>query len=100
MEDHCRAIHAVLGHGRSGEAYNVGGGTALTNREITDHLVRLCGADPGLVRFVEDRKGHDQRYAIDDSKIRRELGYEPSWTLDRGLEQTVAWYRARLGPQL
>lgn len=100
VEDHCRAIHMVLEHGRPGEAYNVGGGTALTNREITDHLVRLCGADQGLIRFVEDRKGHDQRYAIDDSKIRSELGYEPLWTLDRGLEQTVAWYRARLGSQL
>lgn len=100
VEDHCRAIHMVLEHGIPGEAYNVGGGTALTNREITDRLVRLCGADQSLIRLVEDRKGHDQRYAIDDSKIRRELGYEPRWTLDRGLEQTVAWYRARLGSEL
>ncbi len=93
VDDHCRAIQLVLTGGRGGEIYNVGGGTATTNREMTDRLLDLCDADPSLVRYVEDRKGHDLRYATDDGKIRAELGYAPGRTLDDGLRDVVAWYR-------
>ncbi|WP_225102127.1 dTDP-glucose 4,6-dehydratase [Streptomyces sp. CoH27] len=93
VDDHCRGIHAVLTKGRSGEIYNIGAGTALTNREMTDRLLRLCGADWSSVRHVEDRKGHDRRYALDDGKIRRELGYRPQVPFEQGLAETVEWYR-------
>lgn len=93
VDDHCRAVHLVLARGRAGEIYNVGGGTGLTNREITERLLDLCGADASRVRLVTDRKGHDLRYAIDDSKIREELGYRPLTPFDAGLRETVEWYR-------
>ncbi len=93
VDDHCRAIHTVLARGRAGEVYNVGGGMALSNREMTATLLDLCGADWDRVRMVEDRKGHDFRYALDDSRIRRELGYEPRIPFGQGITDTVAWYR-------
>ena len=93
VDDHCRAVHLVLDKGRAGEAYNVGGGTDLSNREMTERLLRLCGAGWDRVRRVEDRKGHDLRYALDDGKIRAELGYEPRVPFEQGLADTVAWYR-------
>ncbi|MDT9680653.1 dTDP-glucose 4,6-dehydratase [Streptomyces sp. TRM76323] len=97
VDDHCRAIQLVLDAGRAGETYNIGGATSLTNREMTDRLLELCGADWSMVRHVEDRKGHDLRYAIDDGKIRAELGYAPRRTLDEGLRSVVAWYRDNPG---
>ncbi|MBX9396653.1 dTDP-glucose 4,6-dehydratase [Streptomyces sp. TRM72054] len=93
VDDHCRAVHLVLTRGRAGEIYNVGGGTGLTNREITERLLQLCGADSSRIRLVADRKGHDLRYAIDDTKIREELGYRPLKSFDTGLRETVEWYR-------
>ncbi len=93
VSDHCRAIFAVLTKGRTGHVYNVGGGTERSNREITTELLRLCGARPELVTRVADRKAHDLRYALDDSKIRTELGYEPLVPFEQGLADTVAWYR-------
>ncbi|MFJ5591074.1 dTDP-glucose 4,6-dehydratase [Streptomyces noursei] len=93
VEDHCRAIGLVLNRGGAGETYNVGGGNERTNLDITQALLDLCGADWSQVRRVPDRKGHDLRYALDDSKIRRELGYAPRIDFDRGLADTVAWYR-------
>ncbi|WP_171116783.1 MULTISPECIES: dTDP-glucose 4,6-dehydratase [Streptomyces] len=93
VDDHCRAVHLVLTRGRAGEIYNVGGGTGLTNREITERLLQLCGADSSRIRLVADRKGHDLRYAIDDTKIREELGYRPLKPFDTGLRETVEWYR-------
>lgn len=93
VEDHCRALHLVLTRGQAGEIYNVGGGNALSNADMTARLLRLCGADWHMVRRVADRKCHDLRYAIDDGKIRRELGYEPRIELDAGLAATVQWYR-------
>ncbi|MEV4636629.1 dTDP-glucose 4,6-dehydratase [Actinoplanes sp. NPDC049548] len=93
VDDHCRAIQLVLTGGRPGEIYNVGGGTELTNRVVTERLLELCDADWSMVRHVEDRKGHDLRYALDDTKIRTELGYEPRWTFETGIRDVVAWYR-------
>ncbi|WP_395296178.1 dTDP-glucose 4,6-dehydratase [Kitasatospora hibisci] len=94
VDDHCRAVRLVLDRGRPGGIYNVGGGTHLTNREMTGRLLELCGRDWDLVEPVADRKGHDLRYAVDDSKIRRELGWAPRRSLEEGLRETVAWYAA------
>ncbi|HVY08714.1 MAG TPA: dTDP-glucose 4,6-dehydratase [Mycobacteriales bacterium] len=93
VADHCRAIALVLDRGRSGEVYNISGGTALTNMELAEQLVTACGRDWSSVEHVEDRKGHDFRYAIDDNKIRDELGYEPTVDFSAGLAATVAWYQ-------
>ncbi|MFI1046125.1 dTDP-glucose 4,6-dehydratase [Streptomyces griseoruber] len=93
VDDHCRAVHAVLTGGRAGEIYNIGGGTHLTNRQMTSKLLELCGADWSRVRRVPDRKGHDLRYAVNDTKIRTELGYRPLRSLDDGLREVVDWHR-------
>jgi len=93
VADHCNGIQLVLAKGRPGEIYNIGGGTELTNRELTEHLLAACGADWSSVEHVEDRKGHDRRYSVDWSKIRDELGYEPAVPFTEGLAETVAWYR-------
>lgn len=93
VDDHCRAIHLVLHRGRAGEIYNVGGGDERTNAEITARLLALTGHDASKIRRVADRKGHDLRYSLDDSKIRAELGYAPLIDFERGLAETVAWYR-------
>jgi len=92
VSDHCRAVSLVLTGGRAGEIYNVGGGAEVTNRQITDQLLRLCEADPALVRKVTDRKGHDRRYALDGTKLRDELGFRCQIPFRRGLAETVHWY--------
>ena len=94
VDDHCRGILAVLEGGRPGEVYNIGGGTELTNRELTTRLLALCGADESSVTPVADRLGHDRRYSVDWGKIHAELGYEPRVPFETGLAETVAWYRA------
>jgi dTDP-glucose 4,6-dehydratase len=93
VDDHCRAVQLVLTDGRDGEVYNVGGGTELSNRELTERLLDLCGADRSMIRPVADRKGHDLRYSLDDTKIHAELGYEPRVRFDQGLAEVVQWYR-------
>lgn len=93
VEDHCRALRLVLEGGRPGEVYNIGGGTELTNKQLTDVLLEACGRDWDSVVHVEDRKGHDARYSVDWSKIRDELGYAPTRSFEEGLAATVAWYR-------
>ena len=93
VDDHCRGILAVLEKGRAGEIYNIGGGTGLTNVEITRALLELCGADESMIEPVEDRLGHDRRYCVDWGKIREELGYRPEVDFDEGLARTVKWYR-------
>jgi dTDP-glucose 4,6-dehydratase len=95
VDDHCRGIQLVLEHGRAGEVYNIGGGTELTNRELTQLLLDACGADWSRVRHVADRKGHDRRYSVDITKISTELGYAPRVPFAEGLAATVAWYRDR-----
>jgi dTDP-glucose 4,6-dehydratase len=93
VDDHCRGIQLALEKGRSGEVYNIGGGTELSNRELTERLLAACGADWSRVRHVPDRKGHDRRYSLDIAKISAELGYAPQVGFDRGLADTVEWYR-------
>jgi len=93
VDDHCRGIALVLVGGRAGEIYNIGGGTELTNRELTTLLLEATGRDWSSVRQVEDRKGHDRRYSVDISKIRAELGYEPRVDFTEGLAEVVQWYR-------
>ncbi|WKX70372.1 dTDP-glucose 4,6-dehydratase [Streptomyces sp. XD-27] len=93
VDDHVRAIELVRTAGRPGEVYNVGGGTELTNRELTGRLLAACGAGWEMVEQVADRKGHDRRYSLDCTKIRQELGYRPRTDFATGLAETVAWYR-------
>lgn len=92
VEDHCIAINTVLHSGVKGEVYNVGGNNEKTNLEIVKTILAQLGKSEDLITFVEDRKGHDYRYAIDSSKIKRELGWEPSITVEEGLRRTIAWY--------
>ena len=103
VEDHCAAIAAVLRHGLPGETYNIGGETHPANRQIVETLCsildRLRAESPhaphaSLIRYVADRPGHDRRYAMDTHRIRRELGWAPSETLESGLLKTVTWYLA------
>ena len=93
VDDHTRGIALVLVGGRAGEIYNIGGGTELSNLELTEKLLAATGRDWSWVDQVEDRKGHDLRYSVDISKIRAELGYEPLVPFDRGLADVVQWYR-------
>jgi len=93
VSDHCRGIEMVLRGGRAGEVYHIGGGTEVTNKELTGLLLDACGAGWDMVEHVEDRKGHDLRYSLSIEKIRSELGYEPQVTFERGLADTVQWYR-------
>ncbi|KAB1659468.1 dTDP-glucose 4,6-dehydratase [Pseudoclavibacter chungangensis] len=93
VDDHCRGIAMVLTRGRAGEVYNIGGGTQLTNVEITKKILELMGEDWSKVDHVEDRLGHDLRYCVDISKIQNELGYAPQVPFEQGLADVVQWYR-------
>jgi dTDP-glucose 4,6-dehydratase len=95
VDDHCRGIALVLVDGRAGEVYNIGGGTELNNRELTQLLLDATARDWSYVDHVEDRKGHDQRYSVDIAKISRELGYRPLVPFEQGLVDVVQWYRDR-----
>ena len=93
VDDHCQGILLVLSGGRPGEIYNIGGGTELTNRELTTRLLDLCGFGDEMIERVADRLGHDRRYSVDCTKIRTELGYVPMVSFEQGLAETVQWYR-------
>ncbi|WP_431888945.1 dTDP-glucose 4,6-dehydratase [Nocardiopsis alba] len=90
--DHCRAVALVAARGRAGEVYNIGGGAELTNRELTGRILSIMGAGWDRVVSVADRKGHDQRYALDHTKISEELGFEARIGFDDGLKDVVHWY--------
>ena len=93
VSDHCRGIHLALQAGRPGEVYHIGGGTELTNKELTSRLLEACGADWSMVDYVTDRKGHDRRYSLDCDKAETELGYGAEVPFDEGLASTIDWYR-------
>jgi dTDP-glucose 4,6-dehydratase len=93
VEDHCRALDLVLHEGRVGEVYNVGTGVETSGLQVAEAVLDLMGKPRSLIQFVEDRKGHDYRYALDVTRIRDELGWEPRTTLAEGLELTVRWYQ-------
>ena len=93
VNDHCLGIHSVLLNGQAGEIYNIGGGTELTNLELTLKLLNLLGKDESDIQHVADRLGHDTRYSVDISKISRELSYRPQVPFEQGLKETVEWYR-------
>jgi dTDP-glucose 4,6-dehydratase len=92
VDDHCRGIQIALETGAPGEYYNIGGGTELTNKQLTQMLLDATGRDWSFVQPVEDRKGHDRRYSIDGSKLAA-LGYSPQIPFEEGLASTVQWYR-------
>src|SRR5262249_34726470 len=94
VRDHCAAIYQVYRQGRVGEVYNIGGHCEKTNLDLTFTLLDVMGKPRSLIRYVKDRPGHDRRYAIDCSKIERELGWRPQVSFDQGLGDTVAWYIA------
>jgi dTDP-glucose 4,6-dehydratase len=93
VEDHCRAIDLVFHKATPGEVYNVGGNNEKTNIEITKLVLSELGKGEELIKYVKDRPGHDRRYAIDSSKIQRELGWTPKHTFETGIKQTIAWYK-------
>ena len=93
VDDHCRGIALALTKGRSGEVYNIGGGTELTNVELTHKILKAMGVGKEFIQPVEDRKGHDLRYSVDISKINKELGYSPQVNFEDGLQQTIDWYK-------
>jgi dTDP-glucose 4,6-dehydratase len=93
VEDHCRAIHLALEKGKTGEVYNVGGGNEKTNLEIVQTILTKVGAGKELIRFVEDRKGHDRRYAINANKIKNQLGWREKYHFEEALDKTINWYK-------
>jgi dTDP-glucose 4,6-dehydratase len=97
VDDHCRALAAVLERGREGEIYNIGGSRALPNIEIVRKILRATGRDESAIEYVRDRPGHDRRYAITSEKTARETGWQPRIGFEEGLEFTVAWYSQNRG---
>jgi dTDP-glucose 4,6-dehydratase len=93
VSDHAAGVAAALRNGTAGRVYHVGGGTELTNRELTERLLALCGAGWDRVRAVPDRLGHDLRYSLDIAASRAQLGWQPLVELEKGLAETVDWYR-------
>ena len=92
VEDHCRAIDMIIHNGRVGEVYNIGGHNERTNLEVVKTIIRELGKSEDLIRYVTDRPGHDMRYAIDPTKIKNELGWEPLTLFDEGIKKTIKWY--------
>ena len=94
VEDHCAAIDLIIRKGTVSEIYNIGGHNERTNLEVVKTILKILGKSEDLIEFVTDRKGHDQRYAIDPTKIQNELGWTPQTRFDDGIKKTVAWYLA------
>ena len=92
VKDHCAAIDLVIHKGVAGEVYNVGGHNERTNNEIVRLIVEKLDVSKELIKFVEDRLGHDLRYAIDPTKIETDLGWKPKYTFDTGIIEVIQWY--------
>ncbi len=93
VKDHCAAIALIIHKGRIGETYCVGGNSEKTNKEVTYKILELMGKGEDMIEFVKDRPGHDKRYAINPSKIKKELDFEPQVSFEEGLGKTIAWYK-------
>jgi len=93
VEDHCSAIDAILHKGKIGETYCIGGNSEKSNKELTYKILELMSKNESSIEFVKDRPGHDRRYAIDFSKIKNELGWEPKINFEEGLQKTIDWYK-------
>jgi dTDP-glucose 4,6-dehydratase len=92
VSDHCSAIDTVLHKGKDGEVYNIGGNNEKANISIVKLIISTLGKSEGLIKYVKDRPGHDRRYAIDNTKITTELGWEPAYTFEQGMKETIQWY--------
>ena len=92
VEDHCKAIDMILQHGKIGEVYNIGGHNEMRNIDIVKMICHELGKLESLITYVTDRKGHDLRYAIDNTKIQRTLGWQPEVSFEDGLQKTIRWY--------
>lgn len=93
VEDHCRAIDLIIHKGKIGETYLIGGGhQEITNLDLVKKIIHFMGKNESFIEFVKDRPGHDRRYAIDWSKIKKELGWQPKWKFDEALQKTIKWY--------
>lgn len=92
VSDHCSAIDTVLHKGKDGEVYNIGGNNEKANIEIVKLIIGTLGKTEGLIKYVKDRPGHDRRYAIDNTKMTTELGWEPAYTFEQGMKETIQWY--------
>jgi dTDP-glucose 4,6-dehydratase len=90
--DHCSAIDLIIHFGKNGEVYNVGGHNERTNLEVVQTILKALNKPTSLITYVEDRKGHDLRYAIDPKKLETELGWKPKYSFDTGLDDTIKWY--------
>ncbi len=96
VEDHCSAIDLVFHKGKGGERYNIGGHNEKRNIDIVKLILKYLEKPEYLIKFVEDRKGHDYRYAIDCTKIEKELGWKPKTEFDNGLKETINWYQKNI----
>ncbi|MCL1988492.1 MAG: dTDP-glucose 4,6-dehydratase [Firmicutes bacterium] len=92
VSDHCSAIYAVLTKGKVGEVYNIGGNNEKQNIEVVKNILQILGKPETLIKYVQDRPGHDKRYAIDNSKITAQLGWQPQLTFEEGIAKTLKWY--------
>jgi dTDP-glucose 4,6-dehydratase len=93
VADHCRAIDLILRNGKESQIYNIGGGCELENITVAREILRTLKQPESLLNFVTDRPAHDRRYALDCTKLNSQLGWEPAWKFDRGLEETIRWYQ-------
>jgi len=95
VEDHCRALLAILEKGRDGQIYNIGGNRSLPNKTVVDRILAITGKPARLIQYVTDRPGHDRRYALSSEKLTKETGWTPQMDFERGLAATVDWYRTQ-----